>query len=360
MQWIQSVWLGVLAALLVACQPAPPSPSPTFPTPSIGEQIRDRYEHALPELSPNKRRHYATRLYRITGDPDYLPIIYQDLIGNADFLQQELSQLHNRDYRLSRARQIAHAYRDDTGKHQRRKQLLLAYDEIPFAKNLLYYLNKVDQFGLAGKPPFTRTEQGLDYLRQVDFARFILDPDVIAAYSPQLANMVYYLHDLGIRDLREPFQQAFRQVFPDQPPQPGPALDAQVYGMTHVIIAASGYYQKPIRREDFAWIFDYLERHHRELIAFTKPDIYTEMALCFLLAGEGDSPVVAAVREALEQRYDPQAEMIPSPHWGTDLNKGEHRNVLAIMLYHWPSRLHPGPDLSHYPAYRQRFVEPAQ
>ncbi|WP_290537009.1 DUF3541 domain-containing protein [Alcanivorax sp.] len=245
-------------------------------------------------------------------------------------------------------------------KHQRRKQLLLAYDEIPFAKNLLYYLNKVDQFGLAGKPPFTRTEQGLDYLRQVDFARFILDPDVIAAYSPQLANMVYYLHDLGIRDLREPFQQAFRQVFPDQPPQPGPALDAQVYGMTHVIIAASGYYQKPIRREDFAWIFDYLERHHRDLIAYTKPDIYTEMALCFLLAGEGDSPVIGAVSEALEKRYDPQAEMIPSPHWGTDLNKGEHRNVLAIMLYHWPSRLHPGPDLSHYPAYRQRFAEPAQ
>lgn len=357
MRWVQPALLSMLAVLLIACQPGPSS---ALATPAIGEQIRDRYEQTLPDLSPNKRRHYATRLYRITGDPDYLPIIYQDLIGNADFLQQELSQLHNRDYRLSRARQIAHAYRDDTGKHQRRKQLLLAYDEIPFAKNLLYYLNKVDQLGLAGKPPFTQTEQGLDYLRQVDFARFIFDPDVIAAYSPQLANMVYYLHDLGIRDLREPFQQAFRQVFPDQPPQPGPALDAQVYGMTHVIIAASGYYQKPIRREDFAWIFDYLERHHRDLIAYTKPDIYTEMALCFLLAGEGDSPVIGAVREALEQRYDPQAEMIPSPHWGTDLNKGEHRNVLAIMLYHWPSRLHPGPDLSHYPAYRQRFAEPAQ
>lgn len=353
MRWVQSGWLGVLLALLVACQPTPVS---TLTTASIGEQIRARYEQTLPDLSPDKQRHYATRLYRITGDSDYLPIIYQNLIGNADFLQQDLSQLHNRDYRLSRARQIARAYRDDTHKHQHRKQLLLVYDEIPFAKNLLYYLNKVDQFGLAGKPPFTRTEQGLDYLRQVDFARFILDPEVIAAYSPQLANMVYYLHGLGIRDLREPFQQAFRQVFPDQPPQPGPALEARVYGMTHVIIAASGYYQKPIRREDFAWIFDYLERHHRDLIAYTKPDIYTEMALCFLLAGEGDSPVVAAVRQALEQRYDPQARMIPSPRWGTDLNKGEHRNVLAIMLYHWPEQLHPGPNLSRYPLYRKHYI----
>lgn len=353
MQWVRSAWLGMLLALLVGCLPTPVSP---LATPSIGETIRDRYEQALPDLPPGKQRHYATRLYRITGDPDYLPIIYQDLTGDADFLQRDLSQLHNRDYRLSRAQQIAHRYRDDTDKHQRRKQLLLAYDEIPFAKNLLYYLNKVDQLGLAGKPPFTQTEQGLAYLRQVDFARFILDPEVIAAYSPQLANMVYYLHHLGIGDLREPFQQAFLQVFPDSPPRPGPALDAQVYGMTHVVIAASGYYQQPIRREDFTWIFDYLERHHRELIAYTKPDIYTEMALCFLLAGEGDSPVVRAVREALEQVYDPQAQMIPSAHWGTDLNKGEHRNVLAIMLYHWPSRLHPGPDLSHFPAYHEQFA----
>jgi len=355
MRWVQSAWLGMLIVLLLACQPTAISPPATQ---SIGEQIRDRYERALPDLLPNKQRHYATRLYRITGDQDYLAIIYQHLISNADSLQQDLSQLHNREYRLSRARQIARAYRDDTDKHQRRKQLLLAHDEIPFAKNLLYYLNKVDQLGLAGKPPFTQTGQGLDYLRQVDFARFILDPEVIAAYSPQLANMVYYLHDLGIRDLREPFQQAFRQVFPDQPPQPGPALDARVYGMTHVIIAASGYYQKPIRRQDFAWIFDYLERHHRELIAHTKADIYTEMALCFLLAGESTSPVVGAVRQALEQRYDPQAGMIPSPQWGTDMNKGEHRNVLAIMLYHWPEQLHPGPDLSRYPLYREHYFAP--
>ncbi len=357
MRWILPFWSAVLAALLVACQTAPPS---ALASASIDEQIRDRYEQALPDLASSKQRHYATRLYRISGDQDYLPIIYQDLIGDAGFLQQDLSQLHDADYRLTRARQIAAAYRDDTRKYQRRKELLLAYDEIPFAKNLLYYLNKVDQLGLAGKPPFSQTGQGLDYLRQVDFARFILDPEVIAAYSPQLANMVYYLHDLGIRDLREPFQQAFRQVFPDSPPQPGPALDARVYGMTHIIIAASGYYQRPVQREDFPWLFDYFQRYHHELIAYTKPDIYTEMALCFLLAGEGDSPVVRAVGEALEHVYDPQAEMIPSAHWGTDLNKGEHRNVLAIMLYHWPSRLHPGPDLSQYPAYRQRFAEAGQ
>ncbi|MBG33322.1 MAG: hypothetical protein CL552_09545, partial [Alcanivorax sp.] len=73
MRWVQSAWLGMLIVLLLACQPTPISPPATL---SIGEQIRDRYERALPDLLPNKQRHYATRLYRITGDQDYLAIIY--------------------------------------------------------------------------------------------------------------------------------------------------------------------------------------------------------------------------------------------------------------------------------------------
>ena len=353
MRWKPFALLPVLAIALlgVSCQ---------WQTPSIGEQIRDHYEQSFAGLSPAKQRHYATRLYRITGQPDYLPTLYDDLIGDAAIPNEDLQHLHRREYRLQRAREIAHAYRDDTSKHRRRKQLLLAYDEIPFAKNLLYYLHKVDQLGLSGKPPFADTDNGLDYLRQVDFARFVLNPTVIRAYSPQLANMVYYLHDLGIRDLRRDFRHRFRQVFPDLPPQAGPALNARLYGMTHILIAASGYYQRPIKRHDFPWIFDYFERHHREIIRFTKPDIYTEMALGFLLAGEDNHAVVHAVRSALERVYDDRARMIPSTRWGTDLDKGEHRNVLAIMLYHWPSHLHPGPDLSRYPAYRQRFADTSQ
>jgi len=35
--------------------------------------------------------------------------------------------------------------------------------------------------------------------------------------------------------------------------------------------------------------------------------------------------------------------MIPSPDGSTDLERGEHRNVLAIMVLGWQGRLYPGP-----------------
>jgi hypothetical protein len=38
--------------------------------------------------------------------------------------------------------------------------------------------------------------------------------------------------------------------------------------------------------------------------------------------------------------------MVPSESGSTDLEDGEHRNVLAIMLLDWPERLYPGPLLS--------------
>ncbi|WP_409229492.1 DUF3541 domain-containing protein [Halomonas sp. PAR7] len=35
--------------------------------------------------------------------------------------------------------------------------------------------------------------------------------------------------------------------------------------------------------------------------------------------------------------------MIPSPDGSTDLEGGEHRNVLAIMVLGWQGRLYTGP-----------------
>lgn len=46
--------------------------------------------------------------------------------------------------------------------------------------------------------------------------------------------------------------------------------------------------------------------------------------------------------------FDKKQSMILSPSGHADLSKGEHRNILAIMLLSWGERLFQGPDLSHY------------
>ncbi len=39
--------------------------------------------------------------------------------------------------------------------------------------------------------------------------------------------------------------------------------------------------------------------------------------------------------------------MLPGEPGLDDLNRAEHRNVLTIMLFKWPSLLHSGPNLEN-------------
>lgn len=315
-------------------------------TPSLGEQIRGHYETVLPSLPPDKQRHYALRLYRLTGDDSYLPPIRDEVLGILPRWQKAMRALPYASQRQALANQIVDDYRDDTPKYQRRKALLRRSGEFPFAKQLLYRVNQLEELHLAGVPPFQDTDRALAYLREFDFQSFVLDPEVIKVYSAQTANLVYYLYRLGLQDLREPYQQAFRSVYPPDTPHQGLDLQEKIYGMTHLVIAASGYYQHAVARKDFAWIFDYFEHRAGHVIQGTKPDVYTEMALCFLLAEEPDNPVIGKVKAALEREFDDKADMIPATDGSTDPARGEHRNTLAVMLYYWPEKLHTGPDLS--------------
>ena len=60
-----------------------------------------------------------------------------------------------------------------------------------------------------------------------------------------------------------------------------------------------------------------------------------------------------AVRTALEHAFRPDLRMIPAVDGTHALQPGEHRKVLALMLLTWPERLHPGPNLPDYEAWRK-------
>lgn len=55
--------------------------------------------------------------------------------------------------------------------------------------------------------------------------------------------------------------------------------------------------------------------------------------------------MVARIRDALVEAVDPETGIIPSTEGSTDLARGEHRNVLAIMVLRWTGALTPGPAL---------------
>ncbi|QTF92241.1 DUF3541 domain-containing protein [Halomonas sp. BM-2019] len=311
-----------------------------------GLAIQAVYEQALPTLPAAKQRHYAQRLYRLTGDDRYLPPnrAYGERL--LDWLERDLAALEEPGHAAQRSRELVEAYSQRTAKQRARREMFAEWEEMIFARQLLFRLIQAEYHGLL--PALEERERGLAYLASVDWLAFFTDPDVLRIYAAQVANQAHFLHQLGVIDLREEVVAAFRARYP-----PGIAASLArdethnwLYGLTHFVIAASRYYQQPVSAEEFTWVLATFEDEEERILGLATEDILAEVALSFLLAGREDHPLVLRIRDALVAAVDPEAGIIPSPQGSLDLAGGEHRNVLAIMVLRWPDTLHPGPNLS--------------
>lgn len=311
-----------------------------------GLAIQGVYERALPTLSEDKQRHFAQRLYRLTGEQRWLPLnrAYGERLLAR--LGVDIVGLAEPGYAAAQSRAIVDDYSQRTAKQRARRAMLGEWGEIAFARSLLFRLVQAEYHDLL--PAVENRQRALDYLAEVDWEPFLTDPAVIEVYAAQVANYVYFLHQLGVMDLRQEVEAAFRRHYP--PERVAELDDAEyrnwLYGLTHFVIADSRYYQRKVDPEVHAWVLEALEREAAGIMARATADIQAEVALAFQLAGCDDHPLVGRVRGALVAAVDPPSGIIPSPSGEVSLSGGEHRNVLAIMVLRWPGRLHPGPDLS--------------
>ncbi|MBW6390137.1 DUF3541 domain-containing protein [Billgrantia antri] len=340
-------WRAALLILLLwlsGCAAEPAQPSRDYS--ATGQAIQAVYEAALPELPRDKQRHYAQRLYRISGDQAYLPLIEAHGRRLLAQLERDIEGLAEPGYAAARAQQAVANYPLRTAKQRARKEMLAKWGEIAFGRQLLFRLVQADYYNLLDAVP--DHERALDYLGSLAWQRFLTDPEVMRLYTAQVANQAWFLHQLGIVDLRHEMRDAFQATFPLDTVA---ALDEadyrnRLYGMTHIVIADSLYYQRWVPAERHAWILEALAAEIERILDQATEDIQAEVALVFLLTGNEDHPVVTRIRQRLMESIDPRAGIIPSLRGETDLVRGEHRNVLAVMVLTWPGRLYSGPDLS--------------
>ncbi|OZT73587.1 DUF3541 domain-containing protein [Vreelandella boliviensis] len=335
----------MIALLLVGCAVIEPYDEREAQR-DAGLAIQEVYERALPTLSEDKQRHFAQRLYRLTGEQHWRALNHAYGVRLLTRLEDDIVGLAEPGYAAARSRAIIADYSQRTAKQRARRAMLGEWGEIAFARGLLFRLAQAEYHGLL--PAIEDHERALGYLAEVDWAAFLTDPAVIGIYAAQVANQAYFLHQLGVMDLRREVEAAFRRHYP--PDRVADLDDAEyrnwLYGLTHFVIADSRYYQRKVDPEAHAWVLEVLARETDNILARATADIQAEVALAFLLADREDHPLVGRVREALVAAVDPASGIIPSHTGETGLAGGEHRNVLAIMVLRWPGRLHPGPDLS--------------
>jgi len=310
--------------------------------------IRTTYEARLYTLPAFKSGHYGLRMYRQTLDNKYAAAIWLDMARVASRLNLFANEVHTPEQIRKYSEQRIKGYLDEESERsQLRYQITKEMPEYLYlGVDLLGSMARANEYGLQ----HLENNRLKQIIRRYDFTKYATNEAMIKAWAAQLANQVYWLRQLGEQDVVEEFISSFRKVYPD-------ALDSslseqqfgnKIYGLTHIIFAASAYYQHPVREQDQQWLFDYYRDNIDTIIARTKEDVIAEVGINFLLAGLDNDPVVLKTRKVIQQSLNREHGLIPSVTGGVDLKKGEHRNVLAIMLLDWKG-VHAAPTNSHQP-----------
>jgi hypothetical protein len=312
------------------------------------ELIRRTYEANLYTLPAFKSGHYGLRMYRQTLDNKYAASVWSDMARVASRLNMFASEVHTPEQIQSYANKRIEDYHDEMDERSElRYQVTKAIPEyIYLGVGLLGSMARADEYGLKHR----EDKKLREVIRRYDFTKYVTDEKMVKAWAAQLANQVYWLRQLGEQDVVEDFITTLRKVYPDN--NDSKLSDQQfgnkIYGLTHIIFAASGYYQHPINEQDYQWLYDYYRNNIDIIIERAKEDVIAEVGINFLLAGLDDDPVVLKTRKAIQKALNREHGLVPSVTGEVDLKKGEHRNVLAIMLLDWKG-MHVAPTITKHP-----------
>jgi hypothetical protein len=317
---------------------------------TIADNIQNKIESNLYHFKPYIQSHYAIRMFRLTGNQKYLyPIIFNQLAAKIQYenLNRKIKWNHNLD--LGFKMDLDENF-DAMNKWEKRKYIINHFPEIELKLQMLYILTIASDLNLMNSTLYPNSNHVIEQLKKdsMQLKRFLLNPILIKYASPNIAFHVYALRNLKIIDITNDYQEAFQKVFEEKMARQ--LTDAEytekIYGMTHIIFAASSYYQHKVPREDFNWIYDYFDSHIDDIISRLKYDIIIEVGICYLLADNiTNRQPIDKIRQYIKQRYDPITNVINEPWDRGRIEKAEHRNVLTILFLKWNNNLHPGPDL---------------
>ncbi len=297
--------------------------------------IRTTYESQLFTLPAFKEGHYGLRMYRQTLDDKYAAAVWSDMARVASKLSSLSNDVHTMEQIvLYSEKRVASYVGDDDERSVRRYNITKHMPEYLYlGVDLLGSMARANEYGLEHKNDAKLRE----IIRRYDFSRYVTNEDMVKAWAAQLANQVYWLRQLGEQDVVDEFVETFKKAYPDDKDKKlsSQQFGNKIYGMTHVIFGDSEYYQHQVSEQEHQWIYDYFRENIDTILLRAKEDVIAEVGLTFLLAGLEDDPVVEKTRLAIQSSIDKKRGMIPSITGDFDLEYGEHRNVLAIMLLDW-------------------------
>ncbi len=314
----------------------------------IAEAITQKYESVFSNLDIKIQKHFALRKYRVSGDSSHIISIIDDLKLTIKKLQSDLQHFSDTLYIYQREKVLLEKMNPKTRKGKARRTLFQENAKMLFYLNFLYNTNTLADYKLELPVYKDLLKSCILHLQTIDYQTFLTDTTTLRVYAPQAVNYVYYLQQLQVIDFRENYLYAFQQTFPDSSDSKlnKKEFRDKLYGLTHFIISASRYYQMPVDSIEFKWVLQYFDNNSKKILNKATLDIIAEVGICYKLAEyQNHKPLKKCIKKVIRS-FNNKHNMILSPSGNSDVSKGEHRNILAIMLLSWGDSLLQGPNLS--------------
>jgi hypothetical protein len=320
-------------------------------------EIKKTYEKKLAFLRPYYQYHYAQRLWRIDNDQKYLQPIFADFQIRTLKYIPTIARLDNHAFVKEESLKLLKGYPGKTEKKALRRKVYEKYPEVLFYSHLLQYLFLAKAYYLNTYPGFRDYyNKALGALKRVDLKKFYLSPEMIEYNPSASANYSYYQKYLGVADYEKELLTTFKDFWLNKETPTKLEFLNKVYGLTHLVIASSYFYQEIVNYHKLEWIFDFFDENFDLIIERSNPDVVAEVGLCFKLAGKFDHKVVKKAQKYVISKFDPEKGFIPRDNKEASIEKLEHRNTIALLLLSDFDDLNLGPNLAIYLRERKRAL----
>ncbi|MGI5827940.1 MAG: DUF3541 domain-containing protein [Patescibacteria group bacterium] len=295
----------------------------------ISESIIKTYTTKINELPKDKGRHFLYRAWLATGKEDLKKQLFELAYDYTkekgikeinSFLEDPKNYFQKKQGEVERykSRKI-----NDT---QKRQQWLRRIDLYSY-HCLIWYMYYMNVFGVLKKQ--MRQELFSAYPEKVlTDSRFVLYATVSAT------NTAYLSKQFNIADIIDDYLNLFTEIFNNKLLADDEIFNNYVYGLTHIIIGDSNFYQQQVQRAKYRWVGEAFNRLTDDIFTRLSLDINVEVALCMKMLGMENRAYIESVNKRVEDNFSLSKGYILREE-NNSFEFAEHTNAVTLLLFNF-------------------------
>jgi hypothetical protein len=286
------------------------------------------YTARIDELPKWKKRHFLYRAVKATGRQNIQDLLIKKTKASTLESGRQVVKQYHTDYQqfLIKQHRRLGAYKTRKINDQQKK---VQWESLPDVYAFHNYLWSLYYLSLFNSQPQEIAVKKIAYIFQQLFSH----PQFIKYAVVCASNLVYLSRSFALFDAEAEFINQFQQIFtPKDIASDDIVFTNYIYGLTHIVIGESFFYQQPVDKAKLKWVEQALTQHAPEIFSRLTLDVNTETALCLKMLGVPQSDYLKLVEQRLIENFNTVEGYITRESHNS-FSYAEHTNAIALLLF---------------------------